>query len=119
MSDRLGVGLGVDLVGGGDRELDRGRRIAGRGGGSVGEDARRLAGNGRERRCRGELIARGGGPDVPSGWLELASVVGPGVISWSRLPAPGLGAGVTLTCRSPRRSGRRGLSSRRCRRVGR
>ena len=53
----------MDLVGGGDRELDRGRRVAGRGGGSVGEDARRLARNGRERRCRGELIARGGGPD--------------------------------------------------------
>ena len=69
MSDRLGVGLGVDLVGGGDRELDRRRRVAGSGGGSVGEDARRLARDGRERRGRGELIARGGRPD---GCVRLA-----------------------------------------------
>lgn len=61
----FGVGAGVDEVAGGDRELDGGGCVAGRGGVPVGLDARGLPGGeaegtGGERGLAAGLFADGG-----------------------------------------------------------
>ncbi len=84
----FGVGEGVDEVAGGDRELDRRGRFRGGCGGAVGLDR---APSGRaSARCFRRLRPR-------DSWRSSASPAdgGMGATPPRRLPAPGLGAGVT------------------------
>ncbi len=96
----LDVGLVDELVAGGDRELHRPRRVLRRGREPARQDLRGLAGRERQRppdrRAPCDPTAR----RRVAGWVAAAV----GVISPRRLPVPGFGAGVTVTCRTPQAS---------------
>ena len=95
----LDVGLVDELVSGGDRELDRSRRVLRRGREPAWQDLRGLARRQRQRPPNRRA------PATPPPAVALGRVAAAvGVISPRRLPVPGFGAGVTLTCRTPQAS---------------